>query len=163
MTNILQKISEVSFPGTVRFVASENFVIGTSDDTSVKISYLGKNFPLWFLDKVESNILLSTLIYSKLMKNADDTEIVSTIGGEEKSEVTLAEMFYLMSLQPSGEEGILLNDGGVNFFYVRDISDVLRTIRLLWQDGGWGIHAIRPLDPLNLPLWNEGSQIFFHN
>jgi hypothetical protein len=163
MTEILQKIDEISFPGTDRFIASENFVINTSEDASVKISYLGKNFPLWFLDKIESNILLSTLRYSKLMKSTDDPEIISAIGGEEKLGVTLAEMFYLMSKQPKGEEGILLNDGRVNFFYVRDASNILRTIRLLWQDGGWGIHAIRPLDVLNLPKWPEGSQVFSRN
>ncbi|MEY4602542.1 MAG: hypothetical protein RL292_483 [Candidatus Parcubacteria bacterium] len=163
MTSILQKIEEVGFPGTARFVASENFVINPSEDASVKISYLGKNFPVWFLDKVENDISPLTFTYSKLLKSSNDTEIISALEGEGKAEVFLAEMFYLMSLQPSGEEGILLHNGGVNFFYIRDVSGVFRTIRLLWQDSGWGIHAIRPLDPLNLPTWNEGSKIFSRN
>jgi hypothetical protein len=160
MINMLQKIGEISFPGRERFVVSESFVIDTSGDTPVKISYLGKNFPSWFLDKVESSLLPSELMYSVLTESANDTEIVSFLGGEEKVETYLAEMFYLMSLQPNGEEGVLLNNGDVNFFYVRDTSDTLRTIRVLWQDGGWGIHAIRPLDVQYLPVWKEGSRVF---
>lgn len=161
MTTILKKIDTITFPGSTIFVTSENFVINTSEDASVKISYLGKNFPLWFLDKVENNIPPSTITYSKLIRNANDIEILADIGSEKNAELFLAEMLYLMSLQPKGENGVLLNDGGVNFFYIKDASGVLRTIRLLWQEGGWGIHAIRPLDPQNLPVWNTGSQVFY--
>lgn len=146
--------------GAVQFITSEHFNIDTSGDALVKISYLGKNFPVWFGNKVECDIPPSTLTYSTLMQGASDPEIISALGGAEKAETHLAQMFYLMSLQPHGENGILLNDGGVNFFYIKDITGTLRTIRLLWQDGGWGIHAIRPLDPLNLPIWNAGSQVF---
>ena len=160
---LLQKIGEVSFSGSAKFVASENFIINTSDEAPAKISYLGKNFPVWFVDKIENNISQSTLVYSKLLKSANDNEIILTLGGEERAEVSLSEMFYLMSLQPSGEEGILLSSGNVNFFYVKDISGTLRAIRLLWKNGGWEIHAILPHDPLNLPLWDEGSQIFSRN
>lgn len=161
MTNILQKIDTVTFPGTVKFAASENFVINTLESAPIKISYLGKNFPVWFGEKVENDLPPSTLTYSKLMQDSNDTEILGAISNKENEDVFLCEMFYLMSKQPNGEEGILLNDGGVNFFYIKDVSGVLRTIRLLWQDGGWGIHAIRPLDPQNLPVWNEGSQVFY--
>lgn len=160
MTTPLQKIDTITFPGTEKFLASGNFIINISENTSVKISYLGKNFPLWFMGKVESDIPHSTLSYSRLIKNANDNEIIDALGDAEKVNVFLAEMFYLMSLQPYGEEGVLLNNGGVNFFYIKDTSGTLRTIRLLWQDGGWGIHAIRPLDPENLPVWNEGSMVF---
>jgi hypothetical protein len=100
-----------------------------------------------------------TLTYSTLLKSANDVEIVNALDGEGKAEVFLAEMFSQISTQPNGEAGNLLNDGGDNFFYAKDVSGALRTIRVLWQDGGWGIHVIRPHDPLNLPMWNEGSQI----
>lgn len=161
MIGTLQKINDIAFPGAQRLVASEKFVIDISEDAKCKISYLGKNFPAWFINKVETDIPLSVLTYSKLTKSANDTEIVSALGGEEKAELFLAEMFYLMFQQPKGEEGVLLRTGEVNFFYVRDMSGVLRTIRVLWQEGGWGIHAIHPHDPLNLPTWSEGSRIFF--
>lgn len=160
MSNLLQKIDTVAFPGTVSFVASEYFKLDISDETRMKISYLGKNFPVWFRDKAEHNIRSSTLSYSKLTHDANDSEIIGTLGSTEQVETSLAEMYYLMSSQPYGEEGALLNDGSVNFFYIKDTSNTLRTIRLLWQDGGWGIHAIRPLDPLNLPVWKEGSRMF---
>lgn len=160
MNDLLQKIDSVAFPGTVSFVASVHFKLDISSETHVKISYLGKNFPVWFGDTVEHNIPASTLSYSRLTHDANDNEIMSILDGTEHVETSLAEMFYMMSLQPHGEEGRLLNDGGVNFFYIKDTSNILRTIRLLWQDGGWGIHAIRPLDPLNLPIWKEGSRVF---
>jgi hypothetical protein len=160
MPNIIQKIDELPVTGTGQFVVSEHFNIDTSDDALVKISYLGKNFPVWFGDKVESDIPPSTLTYSTLVQGASDPEIISALGGAENAETHLAHMFHLMSLQPHGEAGVLLNDGCVNFFYIKDTTGTLRTIRLLWQDGGWGIHAIRPLDPLNLPIWKEGSRVF---
>ena len=159
-SNILLKIGEVTFPRTLRFVPSENFIIDTSDGTKVKISYLGKNFPVWFLDKIETDTPSLTLVYSKLLKGANNTEIISTIGGEDKAEVFLSEIFHQISEQPNGENGILLNNGDVNFFYVRDVSGILRTIRILWQNDAWEIHAILPHDILNLPIWKEGSQIF---
>ncbi len=135
MTNILHELGKTAFPGITRFVASENFVINTSDDAIVKISYLGKNFPVWFMDKIENDIQPSTLSCLKLLKNANDKEIVDDAGGEKKVEVSLTEMFYLISKQPNGEVEILLRNGKVNFFYIRDISDVLRTIRL----AGWWV------------------------
>ena len=163
MTDILQKINETTFPGAMRFVASENFVVNISENSKMKISYLGNNFPAWLLDKVENEVPLSALICSRLVKNSTDEDIITALGGETKAETFLAEMFHQMSLQPNGEEGILLNNGEVNFFYIRDSSDSLRTIRLLWQNGGWGIHAIRPHDTLNLPVWSEGSYVFSRN
>lgn len=165
---LISKIGEVSFPGLSNLVASDKFVIDISDDAAVKISYLGKNFPIWFTSKVESTIAPSTIEYYDLVKGANNIEIIGALGGADKAETSLSEMYYLMSLQPNGKEGALLHKGNniahdgqnVNFFFIRDISGQFCTIRLVWQDGGWGIHAISFRDPLVLPIWSPGSRLF---
>lgn len=163
--SILELVSTIVVNATTgKFVAKEKFVRDTGCKAKVKISYLGDNFTEWFLfsgsGKTEDPTSEQTLRYHKLRKSSVDGPIITEIGGEEKSETTLTEMFFLMEKQGNGEAGVLLNNGYVNIFYIRDQKGVLRAVYVYWSDGGWDVRANSVEYPYG---WNDGDQVFSRN
>ncbi len=145
---------------TTLFVAKDRFVVNTKQNAPVKISFLRENFRAWFLGKTEAPFTGSTLRYGKLSHSSVDVPIIAELGGEEKAETTLTELFSLMEKQPNGESGSLLTNGWANIFYVEDVSGVLRAVDAGWLGGGWDVSAFAVADP---SPWNGESQIFSRN
>lgn len=162
--SILELVSTVGVSATTsRFVAKDRFVVNTKRNAPVKISVVRDNFTSWFLSgdgKTEDPISEQTLRYHKLRKSSVDGPIITELGGEEKSETTLTEMFSLMEKQKNGEDGVLLNNGHANIFYVRDQAGVLRTAQVRWHDDGWNVYAYSVEDPNR---WRDGIQVFSRN
>lgn len=153
----LRFVGEMVFPGVVKFIARDNFVLNTHTGAKVKISYFGDNFKNWFLSKIEADIPTSTLVYGELAKNSLDEPIIQSLGGEEKAETSLAEVFHLMSLQSAGEYGALLTNGYANIFYVRDAGGTLRVVVVYWNGDGWGVNADSTSSPGE---WYAGRRVF---
>lgn len=126
----------------------------------MKISWLGDNFKKNFLDKVEEVVAETTLNYHKLKKSSRDILIINELGGEDKAETTLAEMFFQMKKQASGESGVLLTNDYANIFYIRDINGVLWAVNCNWNDDGWNVNANSVENPND---WNAGNQVFSRN
>lgn len=148
---------------TTSFVAKEKFVRDTSRNAKVKISYLGDNFKAWFLNgdgKTEDPESVQTLRYHKLRQSSVDGPIIAELGGRELAETTLSEMFSLMEKQGKGEDGVLLNNGYANIFYIKDSAGVLRAVYVGWGGGGWGVNARSVEGP---GRWNAGCQVFSRN
>lgn len=162
--SILELVSTIVVSATTaKLVAKEKFVINTKRNAPVKISYLGDNFKAWFLNgdgKTEDPISEQTLRYHKLRQSSVDGPIIAELGGEAKAETTLSEMFSLMEKQKHGEDGVLLNNGWANIFYVKDIAGVLRAVNVCWSDGGWIVFADSVEDP---GRWDDGRQVFSRN
>lgn len=162
--SILELVSTVVVSATTsKFVAKEKFVVNKKRNASVKINYLGDNFTEGFLSgtgKTEDPISEQTLRYAKLRKSSVDGPIIAELGGAEKSETTLSEMFSLMEKQKNGEDGVLLKDGYANIFYIRDQNDVLRTVGVCWYADGWDVRANSVERPHG---WYDGNQVFSRN
>ncbi len=161
---LLDLAGTVTTPSTTsKFVAKDKFVVNTKRNAPVKISAVWDSFIGWFLSgdgKTEDPISEQTLRYHKLRKSSVDGLIITELGGEEKSETTLTEMFSLMEKQKNGEDGVLLNNGYANIFYVRDQNGVLRAVCVFWCVVGWCVVA----SSVELPLrWGVGSQVFSRN
>lgn len=161
--DLLELVSTVVIPATIgNLVAKEKFVINTKHNAPVKISHLGDNFRGWFLkgdSKTEDPISEQTLRYAKLRKASADASIIAELGGEEKSETTLFEMFSLMEKQKHGEDGVLPNNGW-SIFYIRDSAGVLRAVSVYWYGGGWSVRA----DSVECPdRWHIGYRVFSRN
>ncbi len=139
------------------FVARERFVVNMKKDARVKISYLGGNFKDWFLRKEEQPFGGSTLNYGKLSRWSVDSPIIAVLGGEEKAETTLTELFALMEAQKNGEDGPLLTNGYANIFYIRDAGGALRAVYACWGGGGWGVDAGSVTGPCE---WGDGDRVF---
>jgi hypothetical protein len=136
-----------------------------ADDTffnkksGVKMVRHGDNFTSWFAGKVEENAPEGTLVPFTLTRNAYDREIIADLGGEERAEVTLAEIWRLMERQANGQEGALLTNGWANIFYVRDREGVLRAVIVRWGDDGWSADAYALVDD----RWLVARQVFSRN
>ncbi len=161
---LLQPVGVVRAAETTgNFVAKEKFVVNTKRNALVKISYLGDNFTAWFLNgdgKTEDPISEQTLRYHKLRQSSVDGPIIAELGGEAKAETTLSEMFSLMEKQKHGEDGVLLNNGWANIFYIKDSAGVLRAVYLDWDDVGWYVRAYSVEHSFR---WFVGYQVFSRN
>jgi len=155
---LLEPIGEVIVPATAgRFVPKKRFVV--KSNARVKISCLGDNFKEKYLDggKIEDPIRETTLRYAKLREWSLDGPIIAELGGLERSEMMLSEMFSLMEKQGKGEFGVLLNNGGGNIFYIKDQDGTLRSVRVNWYNGGWDVDA----NSVEYPdTWYVGNQVF---
>ena len=143
-----------------RFVARDYFIKDTSKKAKMKISYLGDNLKENFLSKVEEAIAKTTLRYHRLRKDLYDKEILTNLGGKNKAETMLAEMFGLMEMQPNGESGTLLTNGYANIFYIKDVNGVLWAVSCYWDDDGWYVNALSVESPSR---WRGGNQVFSRN
>ncbi len=138
------------------FKANDTFF---SKSSGVKIVSHGSNFTAWFTGKVEEDVPEGILVPFTLTKSAYDNEIITDLGGEEKAETTLTEIWRLMERQVNGGEGVLLTNGYANVFYVRDREGVLRAVNVSWLDVGWGADAYA----LGAFRWGGGYQVFSRN
>jgi hypothetical protein len=142
VVNILQLIKQrVKIPALIgTFPVEKYFVCDVSEKAIVKISYLGDNFKKWFLCQTVSVREAVCLDVWKLTKNSLDNLILTELGLG-KGETTLDIVFVMMKNQPKGEEGILLTNGRANIFYIKDVSDVLRAVSVVWLCNGWYVCA----------------------
>ena len=160
---LLEPVGMITFPATTeRFVASEKFVKDTSQNAPVKIGSVGNNFSRWFSEKTEDPRGETELRYQKLRKASRDLPIISELGGEERVETSLAEIYVLVERQGNGKKGVLLTDARANIFYVRDIDGILRAVFVDWRGwrGGWSVFASDVEDPRP---WLEGDHVFSSN
>jgi hypothetical protein len=154
-------IATVTIPATTeKFVAKDKFKVDTGRKAKVKISYIGDNFKSWFMGKTEEPFAGSTVYGRKLNKGSVDGPILAELGGQEKAETTLSELFAMMERQANGESGELLTNGYANIFYVRDIDGTLRAVRVGWYGGGWFVGAYSVGRPLG---WRAGRCVFSRN
>lgn len=155
---LLQFICTTEIPAIAeKFITRDHFIVDKSEKAKVKISYLGENFQKEFLDKIEEPFSGSTLQYRKLRKTSADEPIITELGGEEKAETTLTEMFFLMEKQRNGEAGALLNNGYANIFYIKNSAGVLRAVLVNWGGGGWFVRAGSVADARG---WLVGDRVF---
>lgn len=162
--HLLEPLGTVVIPATTeRFFARDRFVVNTSHDAPVKISYHGDNFKEWFLNgvgKVEEPAGEQTLRYARLCQFSMDSPIIAELGGEAKVEATLSAVFFLMEKQRHGQKSVLLVDGHASIFYVKDTAGALRAVRLRWYSDGWDMGAGSVEGPR---VWIGGGRVFSRN
>jgi len=143
---------------TKEFVAKEKYVIDTSENARVRISYLGPNFNAHLLSKVERNVGAAELNLQKLRrasidlpKNAEEPGTIAGLGGLEKAGTCLCEFFEALAYKQS------LGDFSWLVGFIRDADDnnVLWAVNALWNDVGWLVGAHSPSDPDG---WNAGYE-----
>lgn len=164
----------LDFVGCVRvhdvsttFVAVDNFVENTSDNTKVKIGEESSLFGARFLargGKVESVVAQTVLYCYKLLMGKfcpTTSDILAAIGDEAHAETALADIYALLVKQPNGEDGILLSKPhAFNLFFVRDIVGVLKVIIVCWWCEGWRI-TVGSVDGPN--GYGRGHQVFLRH
>lgn len=156
---LLESLGTLTLPATTgQFVARKKFVVDTSREAAVKISYLGDNFKAWFLDKIEGPAAETILRYAKLLRSSVDGPILAELG--ETAETTLGQLFWLMEQQPNCEGSTIQSDGRANIFYILDATTLLRAVFVFWDGDGWFVDA----NSVSFPIaWRGGSRVFSRN
>ncbi len=134
-----------------RFRAGLKF---TKENAEVSFYDFGSNFKAWFLPKEEGPQAARCLRTHILEQNARDGEIIKALGGEDKCEITLTELYALLKRQARGQQG-RLSLTTWNVCYIRDASNILRAVSVSWYGGGWCVGAYA----LGDSLWRAGNQI----
>lgn len=156
----------VSIPElTEPFDPEGKFTVDISATADIKISYCGENFRSWVLDSIVEARAGHTLVPHALSSDASDEEILQDAARDDV-DTDPAAIHYLVSQQPKGEEGNLLNDGKANILYVPrkleeqgKIRPVRRTVRVYWGGRGWRFHANTVPDPHG---WCAGDRVFLY-
>lgn len=126
------------------------------------ISHLGSDFADWFsLERLESQEVSGQrfLLSGVLRFGVRNDAILNRLGGEEKVESSLSDLFFLLALQRAGQANYLMDNGFANIFFLRDREGVLRVVNLCRRYcGGWVLWAV----PLDSPCRWEGSDRVFY-
>ncbi len=137
--------SVITLTDTVTAVCPAEFVASKRCQTglTVKICYFYGGFDKWFFDKVERlpEPVETTLRWRDLLNNTSHEATIAELGGITKAETSLAEIWSLLEKQANGQDGVLLNSGKKNIFYVRDAQELARMIEVYWHAEGWCIGA----------------------
>jgi len=159
---LLEYIGFFQLPAIKKFVTAEKFREGKTTD-GVRIAFINYKFRTHFLPIVEENVYAMRMRNQKLCRNSLDTPIVTEIGGEEKAQTHLAQIWELLKRQGTGkplECGLLVN-GNANIFYVRDINGVLCAVSANWSDfiDCWSVETL----PVSISReWCADSQVISH-
>ncbi len=104
-----------------QFIAREKFVVNTSPEAHVKISFIGANFQNWHLSAIEEAASPAELGFFTLETAMFDKDIIAKIGGVSKAIVSLADVYSKMEKQPhepKSPAGDFLTSGHANISYV---------------------------------------------
>jgi hypothetical protein len=145
---------------TEKFVAKDKFC---KDSKEVKFHEIWINFISWFLadnSKIKEPISEQELRYGNLTKYSRDGSIINELGGEAKAETTLTELWDQLKKHANGEKNDLLTNRYANIFYIRDTSDALRAVSVIWGDFGWRVVASSVKRPV---VWDAGCRVFARN
>ncbi|MFA6407952.1 MAG: hypothetical protein WCW36_00530 [Candidatus Paceibacterota bacterium] len=142
---LLERVSTIVIPAIPQFVVADKLRIGETVD-GIKICWLGNNIKEHFLSKVEVGVATEELVTNNLLQRSKDPAIITSLGGEEKVEVSCGQFWEY------------LKTADQNFWYVayiRDTDGVLWAVGGRWGGGGWHFNA----NPLDDPSrWSDGLQ-----
>lgn len=159
---LLTIIGIVTVPATTApFVAGNHFVVNTANRAPGRIYIFENRFKKWFLSKTEDQVGETTLRCHTLGENSLNAPIVAELGGEERAETTLAQIFAIIKVKWNAEEGTPLTSCFSNIFYVRDAKGVLRVVSV-FKDcfGSWHVEAYPFMNRLK---WSYCARIFSRN
>jgi len=156
MTSDLFLSDYLAVPAREALLVCDLFKVDKSDTANLSISYVSDDFKNWFGALTVPAHPGSTLKTYTLARYAYDSEIILALGGEEKVETSLSEIYSLMEQSPHGQNGPLLTDGSVNSFYVRDSCNALRAVVVYWWRYGWDVRARELVNA----GWYRGRRIF---
>ena len=133
-------------PEIDEFLPSRAFKIDVTEEATIKISHHDKRFINAFVEREKSfrvSPAVQKIRYAKLRTFMNHESIIQVLGGEAKASMSLVDIFLLLLKQSKGEPGLLLVNGFGNCFYLKDRRDTLCAMRVIWDDGGWSISALK--------------------
>lgn len=143
-----------ALPHDEKFAAGRHFKENISSVAEVRISWLGATFMRRFAVKVEDDTVDVRLRIHVLSRSSSDTQIIAEL--DDRHETKLADLWCLLKLQASGQDGALQTSAAPNIFFVRDAAGVLGVVDAIWGGAGWEIGASQVEGQ---PRWPAGSHV----
>ncbi|MFH0891209.1 MAG: hypothetical protein V1867_00345 [Candidatus Falkowbacteria bacterium] len=145
--SILETVGRLMIaPSPNSFVARHNFIV----------TYQSEDFKREFFSKIEEPFGGSELRYGRLREPSKSFQIIDELGGEDKAETTLTELWGALKKQPDGKQSGPLVNGCANIFFIRNSLGVMRAVGAYWNGNSWVYYA-RPLDH---GFWVENALVF---
>ncbi|MBI4067919.1 hypothetical protein HY413_00740 [Candidatus Kaiserbacteria bacterium] len=119
--------------GAKEFIAKKKFVVNTSEDAHVRISYLGDNFKKTMLSKTERDVNETELRLSKLKQASLDAPIITELG--DRAEISLVAFYETLAHKQVARDYTWV------IGYIRDVSGVLWAVGAYWYGDGWRVSA----------------------
>ncbi len=114
----------------------------------VRVGELESYFTDWFLNERLPTIIEPACLINcfELMsaKNVLTARVIEVLGGASVVETSFAEVFFLLSLQSAGEDGILQVNCRANSFFILDATRTIRNVNAIWNAGRWTLSAADP-------------------
>lgn len=152
-------VATVKIPADkAKFIVNDNFVVNIRETAELKIAFLGGSFRVWFENKKEPKFLGSVIEGRDLVRSATGSDILAEFCERKKVETTMREVRYLMKIQKNGEKGSLLVNGNANIFFVGDINQKLRAVRVRFYAGRFRINSYSITRPAK---WQVGDRFFY--
>jgi hypothetical protein len=149
-TEKLEVKTTLKVPARERFVAREHFKIDTSEKAAVRIFDIDEEFERFLLGLVEEKVPRAKLTAYKILQRMLHPGIVAQFHDRVHT-VALAHVWYALTLQHDGRQGVLAVDGHENVIYVNDVQGIRRPVILSFEEGlnGWDIcsEPFRSEDP----------------
>jgi hypothetical protein len=143
-----------ALPHDEKFVAGRHFKESISSAAEVRISWLGATFMRRFAVKVEDGTVDVTLQTHALSRSLSDTQVIAEL--DDRHETKLTDLWCLLKLQASGQDGALQTNATPNIFFVRDAAGVLGAVDAIWAGAGWEIGASQAEGQRR---WPSGSHV----
>ncbi len=140
-----------------KFIVNDNFKVDIREVADLKISFLGESFRAWFENTKEPRFLGGTIEGRDLVRSATASVIFSEFNERRKIETTLREIHDLMKIQKNGDKGTLLTNGAANIFFVGDINNQLRVVRIRFYAECWRVNSYLVTRPTK---WQIGDRFF---
>lgn len=130
-------------PIEIPFRVSDYFTEGVHGTHEVRVYSVDALFDSWFGKKIEK-VRMDHLCMNRFRFKSPvrGSEIVSVLNSTSDM---LSSIWALLCLQPIGEEGILLNDGGENMFLVESCQPGdIKIVSVRWNQRGWCFKTHHP-------------------
>lgn len=162
--SLMRFVGTTTIPArTTRFVPGDHFVVNTTEDAHVKISYVDPDFVRLFGKKIEGPTAETTLRYYKFSRSATFVSAIQELSNEVVVKTTPGELYAMMEAQPNGPKSVagpLFVNGSAQLFEMEDLNGVSRLMDVRWYGRGWSMY-IRSVVSFN--QWHDENQVFSHD
>lgn len=111
-------------------------------------SYQGDNFIKWFGDMEYPKEVGIKLLYKKLPRIMNGSEILAEL---KPTVVSIVDIYTTLESIDKSVWAI---------FYCNDVTDVLRAVSVIWHGDGWSVYAFSIEHPSR---WGADRQVFYRN
>lgn len=142
------------------FIVNKRISTKVNKKSLIKISFIDYGFNRRFVRIIEQPSAGSIIYGCDISEKGVDSPLYIAMNSQGKSPIMLAEIYQLLLAQPNGEDGIMLNNGFGNVFFVGCQPGDKMAIVLFWNVAGW---VIRSFNESATEIREAHGRVFSHH